>query len=111
MKKKLMLLGGIRYLLPVIEAAHKLGAYVTRLRNVFNPSTTAGMMCRDQISVDWAGNVYDCDFNQALGLKIAGDKTIFDFARERQQARDIVFDNHCYACTAGAGSSCGGETA
>ena len=89
----------------------KLGAYVTRLRNAFNPSTTAGMMCRDQISVDWAGNVYDCDFNQALGLKIAGDKTIFDFARERQQARDIVFDNHCYACTAGAGSSCGGETA
>ena len=83
----------------------KLGAYVKRLFDAFNPATTEGMMCRDQISVDWAGDVYDCDFNQALGLKIVGKKTIFDFARERQGSRRIVFANHCYACTAGAGSS------
>ena len=83
----------------------KLGAYVKRLFDAFNPATTEGMMCRDQISVDWAGDVYDCDFNQAIGLKIAGKKTIFDFARERQGTRPIVFGNHCYACTAGAGSS------
>ena len=83
----------------------KLGAYLKRLFNAFNPATTEGMMCRDQISVDWAGDVYDCDFNQALGLKIASKKTIFDFARARQGARPIVFANHCYACTAGAGSS------
>jgi len=85
--------------------------YLVRLRDAFNPATTQGMMCRNQISVDWEGNVYDCDFNQALGLKIEGEKTIFDFAREKQPIRPIVFANHCYGCTAGAGSSCGGETA
>ena len=83
----------------------KLGGYVKRLYNAFNPATTESMMCRDQISVDWAGQVYDCDFNQAIGLKIANKKTIFDFARERQKPRPIMFANHCYACTAGAGSS------
>lgn len=82
-----------------------LGKYMQRLFDAFNPDTTEGMMCRDQISVDWAGNIYDCDFNQALGLKIAKAKTIFDYAREKQPARRIVFANHCYACTAGAGSS------
>ena len=85
--------------------------YLVRLRDAFNPATTEGMMCRNQISVDWQGNVYDCDFNQALGLPIEGGKTIFDFAREEQPARTVVFANHCYGCTAGAGSSCGGETA
>jgi radical SAM/Cys-rich protein len=83
----------------------KLGSYLKRLFNAFNPDTTEGMMCRDQISVDYAGQVYDCDFNQALGLKIRGGATIFDFARAKQPARSIVFANHCYACTAGAGSS------
>ena len=83
----------------------KLGAYLKRLHDAFNPDTTEGMMCRDQISVDWAGNVYDCDFNQALGLKIKGKATIFDFARNKQPVRPIMFGNHCYACTAGAGSS------
>ena len=83
----------------------KLGSYLKRLFDAFNPDTTEGMMCRDQISVDYAGNVYDCDFNQAIGLKIKGALTIFDFAREKQPARPIVFANHCYACTAGAGSS------
>ena len=83
----------------------KLGGYLKRLFDAFNPATTEGMMCRDQISVDWAGDVYDCDFNQALRLKISIGKSIFDFARERQGARRIVFANHCYACTAGAGSS------
>ena len=85
--------------------------YLVRLRDAFNPATTEGMMCRNQISVDWEGNVYDCDFNQALGLPIEDGKTIFDFAREEQPARTVVFANHCYGCTAGAGSSCGGETA
>ena len=83
----------------------KLGSYLKRLYDAFNPDTTEGMMCRDQISVDWTGNVYDCDFNQALGLKVRNKLTIFDFAREKQPARSIVFANHCYACTAGAGSS------
>ena len=83
----------------------KLGGYLKRLYDAFNPDTTEGMMCRDQISVDWAGDVYDCDFNQAIRLKVKDALTIFDFAREKQPARHIVFANHCYACTAGAGSS------
>lgn len=94
-----------------LEAKGKLDGYMKRLYGAFNPATTEGMMCRDQISVDWEGAVYDCDFNQALGLKIEGEKTIFDFAKGKQGTRCIVFGNHCYACTAGAGSSCGGETA
>jgi radical SAM/Cys-rich protein len=83
----------------------KLGSYMKRLLDAFNPATTEGMMCRDQISVDWAGDVFDCDFNQAIGLKIKGGATVFDFAREKQPPRPIMFANHCYACTAGAGSS------
>ena len=90
------------------EALHRKGrlaGYLQRLADAFNPETTEGMMCRDQISVDYEGNVYDCDFNLALGMRIATGATIFDFAREVQPARRIVFANHCYACTAGAGSS------
>lgn len=84
--------------------------YMQRLHDAFNPATTEGMMCRSQISVNWKGDVFDCDFNQALGLNVSGGETIFDYARERKGPRAIVFDNHCYACTAGAGSSCGGKT-
>ena len=96
------------------EALHRKGnlaSYLQRLYDAFNPATTEGMMCRSQISVDWEGKVYDCDFNQALGMEIEGGKSIFDFANHVQPAREIVFANHCYGCTAGAGSSCGGETA
>jgi MoaA/NifB/PqqE/SkfB family radical SAM enzyme len=65
------------------------GKILVRLHDAFNPATTEGMMCRNQISVDWEGNVYDCDFNQALGLKIKSGKTIFDFANEAQPARHV----------------------
>lgn len=88
-----------------------LESYMNRLIGAFNPSTTAGMMCRTQVSVDWQGNLFDCDFNQALGLRIEGGATIFDLAATKPGKRAIVFANHCYGCTAGAGSSCGGETA
>lgn len=88
-----------------------LESYMNRLIGAFNPATTAGMMCRAQVSVDWEGRLYDCDFNQALGLPVEGGATIFDLAREKPASRHIVFANHCYGCTAGAGSSCGGETA
>ena len=96
------------------EALHRKGnleKYMVRLHGAFNPATTEGMMCRSQISVDWKGDVFDCDFNQALGLPIEGAATIFDFAAGRQPVRPVVFGNHCHGCTAGAGSSCGGETA
>ena len=88
-----------------------LEGYMNRLIGAFNPATTASMMCRDQVSVDWEGNLYDCDFNQALGLRVEGGTTIFDLAKAAPEVRSIVFANHCYGCTAGAGSSCGGETA
>ena len=88
-----------------------LESYMKRLIGAFNPATTTGMMCRNQISVDWQGKVYDCDFNQALGLEVADGKTIFDFAVAKQPPRRVASANHCYGCTAGAGSSCGGETA
>lgn len=88
-----------------------LEAYMKRLTSAFNEATCKGMMCRDQISVDWQGKCYDCDFNQALGLPIESGTTIFDLANTTPEKRHIVFKNHCYGCTAGAGSSCGGATA
>ena len=66
-------------------------------------------MCRNLISVDWRGNLYDCDFNQMLELGI--ENTIFDFDFDKLESRRIVTANHCFGCTAGAGSSCGGAVA
>ncbi|MCQ2752097.1 MAG: DUF3641 domain-containing protein, partial [Coriobacteriales bacterium] len=85
--------------------------YMNKLCGAFNEATCQAMMCRDQISVDYNGDLYDCDFNQALGLKMEGGFTIFDLAKQAPQKRHIVFANHCYGCTAGSGSSCGGATA
>lgn len=87
--------------------------YLDTLIDSFNPDACEGMMCRHQLSVGWDGRVYDCDFNQALGLAAhdaQGSPTIFDYAEdsERPLKRPIAFGNHCYACTAGFGSSCSG---
>lgn len=84
--------------------------YMNKLYSAFNPNTLANMMCRFQISVGWDGKVYDCDFNQAMGMTIESGETIFDIADKPYTSRHICFDKHCYACTAGAGSSCGGTT-
>ena len=88
-------------------------SYMQKLVNAFNPVTISGLMCRTLISVDWRGNLYDCDFNQMLELNVSGDlpQTIFDFDLEKLQNRQIITANHCYGCTAGAGSSCGGTVA
>ncbi|MBQ6775512.1 MAG: arsenosugar biosynthesis radical SAM protein ArsS [Synergistaceae bacterium] len=83
--------------------------YMKRLCDAFNPATLAGMMCRFQLSVGWDGRLYDCDFNQPLGLAIDEPQNISELHHIR--ARKIKFGNHCYACTAGSGSSCGGSTA
>jgi radical SAM/Cys-rich protein len=84
--------------------------YMQKLVDAFNPSTILGLMCRNTISVSWEGFLYDCDFNQMLDLKIATKKThIDDFDWNELQKRSIVLNQHCYGCTAGAGSSCGGE--
>lgn len=88
-------------------------SYMTKLVNAFNPATVSGLMCRHLISVDWQGNLYDCDFNQMLELPLAEEMppTIFDFSLEKLQNRKISTANHCFGCTAGAGSSCGGTVA
>lgn len=84
--------------------------YMQKLYASFNPSTLGNMMCRFQVSVGWDGSLYDCDFNQALDLNISTGETIFDIADKPYEPRRICFNRHCYACTAGAGSSCGGTT-
>lgn len=88
-------------------------AYMRKLVNAFNFSTVSGLMCRNLISVDWRGFLYDCDFNQMLDLKVSGElpQTIFDFDPAALRERPIVTANHCFGCTAGAGSSCGGTVA
>ncbi|HEX8638199.1 MAG TPA: arsenosugar biosynthesis radical SAM (seleno)protein ArsS [Pyrinomonadaceae bacterium] len=85
-------------------------AYMRKLVNAFNFSTVSGLMCRNLISVDWRGFLYDCDFNQMLELNVSGElpQTIFDFDLAELSERQIATANHCFGCTAGAGSSCGG---
>ena len=84
--------------------------YLKLLSNAFNPSAVENVMCRNQISVGWDGQLYDCDFNQALGLKCtpASPGGIAGFDYESMKKRRVIIGNHCYACTAGAGSSCKG---
>jgi radical SAM/Cys-rich protein len=97
-----------------LERSGNLESYLQKLHRAFNPLTLEGMMCRDQVSVACDGGLYDCDFNQAAGLPIAG-AAIFDWlgpsGRTKIGRRPIRFGQHCYACTAGQGSSCGGATA
>lgn len=87
--------------------------YMARLANAFNPVAAAGVMCRYILSVGWDGRLYDCDFNQMLGLPIdhGAPSHIRDFDPARLHHRRIVTRNHCYGCTAGSGSSCGGSVA
>ena len=85
--------------------------YMQTLIEAFNPSAAAGVMCRNTLSIGWDGYLYDCDFNQMLDLKVAGkSQHISDFDMKALQSRAIVLNQHCYGCTAGLGSSCGGQT-
>ena len=88
--------------------------YMQTLLDAFNPAAVAGVMCRNTISVGYDGYLYDCDFNQMLNLKVATPNHrphLDDFDFEALSNRDIVLDQHCFGCTAGAGSSCGGQVA
>jgi radical SAM/Cys-rich protein len=84
--------------------------YMQRLANAFNPAAAAGVMCRYTLSIGWDGMLYDCDFNQMLDLPVShgAPRHIRDFDLACLMTRRIVTGNHCYGCTAGAGSSCGG---
>ncbi|MBK9146599.1 MAG: arsenosugar biosynthesis radical SAM protein ArsS [Flavobacteriales bacterium] len=88
-------------------------AYMERLISAFNPAATMGVMCRSMISVGYDGGLYDCDFNQMLELPLSAGmpRHIRDLSDASVVGRAIVTGRHCYGCTAGAGSSCGGATA
>lgn len=86
-------------------------SYMEKLIGAFNPGAASNVMCRNTISIDWQGYLYDCDFNQMLDLKVnCNSKHISDFDLNTLLSREIIIDQHCYGCTAGAGSSCGGQT-
>jgi radical SAM/Cys-rich protein len=96
-----------------LESSGNLEAYLERLVNAFNPAVVAGVMCRNTLSVGWDGRLYDCDFNQMLDLTLAAPAAlhIAELDEAAWQRRRIVTARHCFGCTAGAGSSCGGQTA
>jgi radical SAM/Cys-rich protein len=98
-----------RFLEFLVESGNYEG-YMVRLANAFNPSAAAGVMCRYTISIGWDGTLYDCDFNQMLDLPVShgAPRHIRDFDVGQLHTRRIITGNHCYGCTAGAGSSCGG---
>ena len=85
-------------------------SYMQKLVNAFNPATIDALMCRNLISVDWTGRLFDCDFNQMLEIGVTNElpQTIRDFSLALFSNRRIITAAHCFGCTAGAGSSCGG---
>jgi MoaA/NifB/PqqE/SkfB family radical SAM enzyme len=97
-----------------LQREDKLTAYEELLASAFNPATVDGLMCRRLVSVSWDGFLYDCDFNQMLDLRLRngkpfrlGERPAAELVRQLER-REILTGSHCYGCTAGAGSSCGG---
>lgn len=84
--------------------------YMQKLIDSFNPSAAMSVMCRDTISIDWEGFIYDCDFNQQLEMKVekSSPQHIRDFDYRKLSSRNIELGQHCFGCTAGEGSSCQG---
>ena len=83
--------------------------YMEVLVNAYNPATVEGLMCRHQVSIGWDGAIYDCDFNQMLEMPSTPFQHIRDWQTTTFKNRNIALANHCFGCTAGNGSSCGGE--
>ncbi|MGH7512094.1 MAG: arsenosugar biosynthesis radical SAM (seleno)protein ArsS [Gemmatimonadales bacterium] len=96
-----------------LEEKGQTETYLARLAQGFNPAAAAGVMCRSTLSVAWDGTLHDCDFNQMLDLPLADGlpRDIREFDSARLATRPIVLGPHCFGCTAGAGSSCGGAVA
>ena len=100
-----------RFLDYLIQSGNYEG-YMEKLIQSFNPSAALNVMCRNTLSVGWDGYLYDCDFNQMLDLPVASEAIhIRNFDLKKLMDRDIVTNKHCFGCTAGAGSSCGGSIA
>ena len=93
-----------------LKRTGQLESYRQLLVDHFNPATVAPLMCRHLLSVDWRGYLYDCDFNQMLKLPLGGDKPkqLWRINRAQLEGAPIALGKHCFGCTAGAGSSCGG---
>lgn len=93
-----------------LERSGNYEAYMKRLIEAYNPQAAAGVMCRYTLSIGWDGTLYDCDFNQMLGWNCdhGAPLHINQFDLKKLKSRRIVTGLHCYGCTAGAGSSCGG---
>jgi radical SAM/Cys-rich protein len=93
----------------------KLERYLALLESSFNPAAAGEVMCRSLLSIDWQGVVYNCDFNQALGMHLCTEDgaalTVFDLHPETMTPGEIMFGAHCFCCTAGEGSSCTGALA
>ncbi|MFC3812548.1 arsenosugar biosynthesis radical SAM (seleno)protein ArsS [Lacihabitans lacunae] len=88
------------------------GQYMEKLVESYNPVAAAGVMCRSTLSIGWDGYIFDCDFNQMLELKVKSKaQHIADFDFDDLLNREIIVNQHCYGCTAAAGSSCHGEVA
>ncbi|HZX70536.1 MAG TPA: arsenosugar biosynthesis radical SAM (seleno)protein ArsS [Rhodanobacter sp.] len=103
----------IKRFLHLLEREGRVDSYMHTLIDAFNPQAALGVMCRNLLSVDWRGQLYDCDFNQALELPQGGRRrSIWEIESLTDVERDpIAFGDHCHGCTAGAGSSCGGALA
>ncbi len=100
-----------RYLNFLLESDN-LDEYMDRLITSFNPAAAKGVMCRDTISIGWDGTLYDCDFNQMLEMSVEEEapQHISEWDEAKLNGREIKINQHCFGCTAGAGSSCGGTT-
>lgn len=92
-----------------LQREGKLGKYTQTLREHFNPETINKLMCRDTLSVSWDGRLYDCDFNQALEIALQDrNNNVWKIEDFQLKATEVAVGDHCFGCTAGAGSSCGG---
>lgn len=95
-----------------LESSGNLTEYMGKLTSSFNPATVASLMCRSQVAVGWDGYLYDCDFNLAEGLWLGREKRhVSSLSEGPLPGAPIATGEHCFACTAGAGSSCGGALA
>lgn len=96
----------------ILLSKHQFGDYMALLKNAYRADNLANVMCRDLVSVDWRGHVYDCDFNQMLDMPLGaaadGHVHLRDLLNTDLAGKPISVADHCYGCTAGQGSSCGG---
>lgn len=99
----------IKRFLKDLQSQGKEEEYQQLLIDSFNSDSVEGLMCRSLVSVGWDGQIYDCDFNQMLDMPVQSRRSVFDIEKLEDLLDDpVVVANHCYGCTAGAGSSCGG---